>query len=472
MKKLLALLLGVILFCVLVACSTRPETIADAPDEGTAASSASATDNGSSYTVTFDTQGGSTVAAQKVAPGQKVSQPQDPTRAGYVFGGWLCDGETFSFEQAVTQDLALTAAWDPLLTISETGEVLGLFPAIRQVETLEIPAVYEDIAVTSIGRVAFYGCTDLKSVSMPQGLTVIGSNAFDSCGSLTDVVIPDGVTSINASAFYKCMTLSHVSIPDSVTYIGVGAFLGCDRLQWNLYDNAYYLGNEQNPYLALVRALSGSTTVAIHDDTKLICSQAFDLCPDLAELTIPAQVTYINKGAFDGCAQLTELVIPAAVTDIGPGAFYRCEKLVNLTVAAENTVYHSAGNCVIETASGAVVVGCVNSVIPADGTVTSVGPAAFSGLSGLTSITIPASVTNVGASAFSGCTGLTSVTYQGTKAQWSAVEKEAGWNSNTGDYVVHCTDGDLSKSGQALQSTDNNARIDPDTGEISLPWVL
>ena len=54
-------------------------------------------------------------------------------------------------------------------------------------------------------------------------------------------------------------------------------------------------------------------------------------------------------------------------------------------------------------------------------------------------------MTHIGASAFNICTGLTSITYQGTKAQWNAISKESNWNSNTGIYTIHCTDGDLTK---------------------------
>ncbi|MBR1746838.1 MAG: leucine-rich repeat protein, partial [Clostridia bacterium] len=63
----------------------------------------------------------------------------------------------------------------------------------------------------------------------------------------------------------------------------------------------------------------------------------------------------------------------------------------------------------------------------------------------LTSITIPASVTSIWGFAFYECTGLTSIMFEGTKAQWNAIGKGSGWNSWTGSYTVHCTDGDIAK---------------------------
>ncbi|MBR1746692.1 MAG: leucine-rich repeat domain-containing protein, partial [Clostridia bacterium] len=75
--------------------------------------------------------------------------------------------------------------------------------------------------------------------------------------------------------------------------------------------------------------------------------------------------------------------------------------------------------------------------------VTSIGWGAFRGCTGLTSVTIGNSVTSIRDGAFNDCTGLTSITFEGTKAQWNAIQKGSDWNDGTGDYTVHCTDGDI-----------------------------
>ena len=90
-------------------------------------------------------------------------------------------------------------------------------------------------------------------------------------------------------------------------------------------------------------------------------------------------------------------------------AFDGCSGIESFVVTTGNKKYHSANNCIIETDTKTLVVGCKTSVIPSDDSVTSIGEGAFYNCSGLTSVTIPDSVTSIGGSAFCGCNGLTSV---------------------------------------------------------------
>ena len=291
-----------------------------------------------------------------------------------------------------------------------------------------IPAVYEGLPVTSIGSSAFSGCSSLTSIAIPDSVTSIESYAFDSCSSLTSITIPDSVTSIESYAFYGCKALTSIEIPDSVTSIESCAFYGCKALtSIAIPDSVTNIGSSAFAYCSSLTSVtidgsviiiesytfdscSSLTSLTIPDSVTIIGEYAFYGCEALTSITIPDSVTSIGQSAFYGCEALTSLTIPDSVTGIGRGAFWNCDSLASITVASGNTIYHSAGNCIIETESQTLIAGCNNSVIPTDGSVTSIGWYAFQYCNSLTSIMIPDTVTSIGSSAFSSCSSLTSIT--------------------------------------------------------------
>ena len=78
--------------------------------------------------------------------------------------------------------------------------------------------------VTSIGDLAFSGCSGLTNLIIPEGVTSIGRSAFDGCSGLTNLIIPEGVTSIGSFAFSGCSGLTSLVLPASITFIGNDAF--------------------------------------------------------------------------------------------------------------------------------------------------------------------------------------------------------------------------------------------------------
>ena len=267
-----------------------------------------------------------------------------------------------------------------------------------------------EYTVTIIGGSAFYDCSGLTSVKIPNSVTTIESHAFMNCTGLTsvhisdlaawckiafsdsnysnplfyahhlflngeevkDLVIPNTVTSIGNMAFSYCEGLTSVTIPNSVITIGEAAFYACTGLTSVTIPNSVTsIGNTAFHYCTSL------TSVTIGNSVTSIGNSAFSHCTSLPSVTIPNSVTTIGDYAFQNCSTLTSLTIPNSVTTIGGSAFYNCSGLTSVTI----------GN-----------------------SVTSIGNSAFSHCTSLPSVTIPNSVTTIGNEAFEGCTSVTSVT--------------------------------------------------------------
>ena len=244
-----------------------------------------------------------------------------------------------------------------------------------------IPSTLGGYPVTSIGGFAFEGCTDLTSITIPRSVTSIAVGAFYGCTGLTSIDIPNSVTSIGEGAFWGCENLTNIKIPDGVTSILEDAFANCTSL----------------------------TSIDIPNSVTSIGSRAFSDCYSLTSIDIPNSVTSIGNNAFKGCTSLTSINIPDNVIFIGYGVFWNCESIESITVDENNPVYHSGGNCLIETESKTLIAGCKNSVIPSDRSVTFIGDWAFWGCGSLTSVVIPDCITSIGCYPFAYCAGIESI---------------------------------------------------------------
>ena len=156
--------------------------------------------------------------------------------------------------------------------------------------------------VEYIGEKAFYKCSQLESIKLPNSLTSIEYCTFSDCSSLTSVTIPDGVTSIMSYAFSGCSSLTSLTIPDSVTGIKGFAFSGCSNL----------------------------TTLTIGNGVTSIEQSAFRNCSSLTSVTIPDSVTEIQFSVFSGCSNLTTLTIGNGLTSIGSMLFSYCSNLTSI----------------------------------------------------------------------------------------------------------------------------------------------
>ena len=256
-------------------------------------------------------------------------------------------------------------------------------------------------SVTTISECMFQDCASLTSITIPDSVTSIGQWAFSNCDSLNSITIGDSVTTIGYAAFQNCISLQSITIPDSITSIGNYAFEGCTSLQYNIYDNGKYLGNANNLYLYLADTVSSEITqCTIHPNTKRIGNYAFSWCTELTNITIPGNVICINEFAFYYCVYLESAIISDGVTTIDDYAFINCASLRSITIPNSVT-----------TIGGSAFKGCNRlTSITIPNSVTGIGYFAFSDCTSLISVTIGESVTDIGESAFYGCKSLTSIT--------------------------------------------------------------
>lgn len=151
------------------------------------------------------------------------------------------------------------------------------------------------------------------------------------------------------------------------------------------------------------------TTIVLPNTLVGISGCAFSGCTSLSSIILPESLEMLEGSAFKECTSLVSLNIPQNVCYIGEGLGGGCDSLTSLTVDDGNPIYHDSGNCIIHTEDKYLLSGCSNSIIPADGSVIKIGDFAFSGCTGLESISIPEGVTSIGSAAFKECTGLVTV---------------------------------------------------------------
>ena len=266
---------------------------------------------------------------------------------------------------------------------TKEAEVTVNFNIYRGDITIPESVEYEGItySVTSIGADAFYYCTGLKSVTIPNSVKTIGESAFNGCKNLSSVTIANGVTSIGVAAFQLCTSLTSLTIPNSVTAIAEGAFQGCSGLQSIVVDKGNTVYDSREDCNALIKTsdnklITGCMNTTIPNSITAIGSWAFFLCDGLTSINIPNSVTGIEQSAFWGCKNLVSINIPNSVTEIEEQTFALCEALTSVTIP--------------------------NSV-------TTIGDQAFSGCIGLTSVTIGSKVKTIGSLAFTDCLNLLDV---------------------------------------------------------------
>ena len=340
----------------------------------------------------------------------------------------------------------------------------------------------------SIPDHAFDGCWNLTGIIIPDGVTSIGDRAFYNC-SLTDVYIPKTVSVIADEAFvgYYIKTIREINVDEhNKNYCSVdGVLFSKDMTKLIQYPSGKQGNSYSVPYGVLSIGQSACTScgfnkIIIPDTVVTIDGMAFSCCENLKDITLPNSVKTIGYCAFDCCSNLTSINIPSSVESIGSEFFRYSGNITSITVDARNKNYCSIDGVLFNkdktellrypvgkseetytVPDGVKSIGdmafesyvktsCLKNIIIPD-SLTSIGSLAFYGSNitsitipngvtaipygafeccyDFTSITLPFSVTAIGGSAFFYCYNLKTINFMGTEAQWNAVNKEEGWNS-------------------------------------------
>ena len=326
--------------------------------------------------------------------------------------------------------------------------------------TVTIPPMLGGYPVTEIEDQAFWGCTTLVDVTLPDSIEYIGDYAFRNCTSLTNVTIPSG--ELGDRVFYDCKALTSVSLGRYVDFIEGYTFQNCESLTTINVDanNPDYmvadgvLFDKDKTMLVKYPAKKADTAYAIPESVTAIDTFAFQYCPALTSVFIPKNLTMLDL--FRDCKSLTEIsvdennpsyvsidgvvftkdktmirqypagkmgttyAIPESVTRLNTLTFGQNPFLISITLPGRITGMGSS-----------VFAGCQSLInVTIESGVPMLGNTAFTGCPNLSFVTIPDSVTEIGNNVFSECPKLTLYCSEGSAAHTYAVQNGLQYSFN------------------------------------------
>ncbi len=304
----------------------------------------------------------------------------------------------------------------PVTKISERA-----FYNCTELISIEIPD-----SVKEIGWYAFYNCTELESIKLSANIEDIGIYTFYNCRSLSEISIPERLKSIGSFAFEDCKKLESIKVPADVTYIGENAFAGCSTLKAVTFDkgvkiiddNAFInCSNIREVYTESVDEWLNTEFYSMWSNPTFYAKGLYIREERLTSLVIPETAEDISAYAFYGCAELERVTFSGNVKKIGIDAFTNCEAIkevrVNDIASWCGIEFASASsNPIINTSTKLLVGGKLITELVIPEGVRKIFDNAFLGQTTIESVNIPEDVESIGECAFLGCTALESVTIE------------------------------------------------------------
>ena len=178
----------------------------------------------------------------------------------------------------------------------------------------KVKAILLPETITEIQQQAFDHCENAETINIPQSVTSIGFGAFNSCTKLKEIRIPDGITEIPSSAFQGCWAVSSLTIPGSVTTIGESAFsnLGVsvsEPMDLVIPNTVTYLGTN-----AFRSANIRSVVFPAGRTETLTLNDPFPACSNLERIEILTDLVTMKASDFRGCASTAVVLHPLSVT--------------------------------------------------------------------------------------------------------------------------------------------------------------
>ncbi len=282
-----------------------------------------------------------------------------------------------------------------------------------------IKSVVIGSGVTRIGDFAFFTCSNLTTVTIPESVKAIGSESFYFCEKLKSIKLPSKLTTIEPFAFYNCSNLKSVTIPKSVKVVDYNTFCGCKKLaNINLPDTLETIGSNAFMDTAYYNDNSNWTKGVLYIGKNLISGRKIDpetyeyISSASGDYTVKAGTKIIADCAFMDCDKLTSISFPASLVNMGYWGYSGCTGLTKITVNSDNKYYSSSNGVLFNKKKTELIKypaskSSTSYSIPK--TVKTILTYAFYDAKKLTSVTVNDGVTTIGFDAFGNCSKLKNI---------------------------------------------------------------